>query len=34
MEFKEFSDKKWNFIKHFLSPKSKIGRPRIDDINQ
>ena len=21
----------WNFIKHFFPPKSKIGRPRIDD---
>jgi transposase len=31
MEFKELSDEEWNFIKHFLPPKSKIGRPRIDD---
>ena len=31
MEFKELSDKEWNFIKHFLPPKSKVGRPRAND---
>jgi transposase len=31
MEFHELSDEEWNFIKPSLPPKSKIGRPRIDD---
>jgi transposase len=31
MEFRELSDEEWNFIKPFLPPTSKVGRPRIDD---
>jgi transposase len=31
MEFRELSDEEWNFIKPFLPPKARVGRPRIDD---
>jgi hypothetical protein len=31
MEFKELSNEKWNFIKHFSSSKSKVRRPRTND---
>jgi transposase len=31
MEFRELSDEEWEIIKPFLPPKSRVGRPRIDD---
>jgi len=31
MEFRELSDEEWEIIKHFLLPKSRVERPRIDD---
>ena len=31
MEFIELSDEEWEFIKPLLPPKSKVGRPRVDD---
>jgi len=32
MEFREFSDEEWDIIKSLLPPKSKVGRPRADDM--
>ena len=32
MEFRELSDEEWNFIKPFLPPKFRVGRPKLYNI--
>ena len=31
MEFKELTDEQWSFLKGFMPPSPKRGRPRLDD---